>query len=256
MRIVIKIGTSTLTYLNGNLNVHMFENLCKVIADIKNAGNEVIIVSSGAIALGRSKLCLKERPADIPSKQAAAAVGQCELMCFYDHAFSQYHHTVAQVLITAEDFESVERRENFGNTMRRLLDFGVLPVINENDTVATAEISVGDNDTLSALTAVNINADLLVLLSDIDGLYSADPHIDKNAKLISVVEQITPELESKAGGSVSGVGTGGMATKIHAAKLCTDAGCDMVIANGATPEILYDIVAGKPAGTHFIGKKL
>lgn len=256
MRIVIKIGTSTLTYLNGNLNVHMFENLCKVIADIKNAGNEVIIVSSGAIALGRSKLCLKERPADIPSKQAAAAVGQCELMCFYDRAFSQFHHTVAQVLITAGDFESVERRENFGNTMRRLLDFGVLPVINENDTVATAEISVGDNDTLSALTAVNINADLLVLLSDIDGLYSADPHIDKNAKLISVVEQITPELESKAGGSVSGVGTGGMATKIHAAKLCTDAGCDMVIANGATPEILYDIVAGKPAGTHFKGKKL
>ncbi|MDE6691727.1 MAG: glutamate 5-kinase [Clostridia bacterium] len=256
MRIVVKIGTSTLTYLNGNLNVHMFESLCKVIADIKNAGNEVIIVSSGAIALGKSKLCLKERPADIPSKQAAAAVGQCELMCFYDRTFSQYHHTVAQVLITAEDFESEERRENFGNTMRRLLDFGVLPVINENDTVATAEISVGDNDTLSALTAVNINADLLVLLSDIDGLYSADPHVDKNAKLISVVEEITPELESRAGGSVSGVGTGGMATKIHAAKLCMSAGCDMVIANGSAPELLYDIIADKPVGTHFKGKKL
>ncbi|MDE6557776.1 MAG: glutamate 5-kinase [Clostridia bacterium] len=256
MRIVIKIGTSTLTYLNGNLNVHMFENLCKVIADIKNAGNEVIIVSSGAIALGKSKLGLKERPADIPAKQAAAAVGQCELMCFYDRTFSQYHHTVAQVLITAEDFESVERRENFGNTMRRLLDFGVLPVINENDTVATAEISVGDNDTLSALTAVNINADLLVLLSDIEGLYSADPHIDKSAKLISVVEEITPEIEKLAGGSVSGVGTGGMATKIHAAKLCMNAGCDMVIANGSAPELLYDIVSGKPAGTCFKGKKL
>lgn len=255
MRIVIKIGTSTLTYLNGNLNVHMFESLCKVIADIKNAGNEVIIVSSGAIALGRSKLCLKERPADIPTKQAAAAVGQCELMCFYDRAFSQYHHTVAQALITAEDFENDERRENFGNTMRRLLDFGVLPVINENDTVATAEISVGDNDTLSALTAVNINADLLVLLSDIDGLYSADPHTDKTARLIPVVEEITPELESKAGGSVSGVGTGGMATKIHAAKLCMAAGCDMVIAGGAAPEVLYDIIAGKPAGTYFKGKK-
>lgn len=255
MRIVIKIGTSTLTYLNGNLNVHMFENLCKVIADIKNAGNEVIIVSSGAIALGKSKLCLKERPADIPTKQAAAAVGQCELMCFYDRAFSQYHHTVAQVLITAEDFESGDRRENFGNTMRRLLDFGVLPVINENDTVATAEISVGDNDTLSALTAVNISADLLVLLSDIDGLYSADPHIDKSAKLISVVEEITPDIERLAGGSVSGVGTGGMATKIHAAKLCMAAGCGMVIANGAAPEVLYDIVAGKPAGTYFKGKK-
>lgn len=256
MRVVIKIGTSTLTYLNGNLNVHMFENLCKVIADLKNASNEVIIVSSGAISLGKSKLCLKERPADIPAKQAAAAVGQCELMCFYDKAFSQYHHTVAQVLITAEDFESEERRENFGNTMRRLLDFGVLPVINENDTVATAEISVGDNDTLSALTAVNIGAELLVLLSDIDGLYSADPHVDENAKLISEVTEITPALESKAGGSVSGVGTGGMATKIQAAKLCMAAGCDMVIANGSVPELLYDIIAGKPVGTYFRGKKL
>lgn len=255
MRIVIKIGTSTLTYLNGNLNVHMFENLCKVIADIKNAGNEVIIVSSGAIALGRSKLGLKERSADIPAKQAAAAVGQSELMCFYDRVFSQYHHTVAQALITAEDFESDARRENFGNTMRRLLDFGVLPVINENDTVATAEISVGDNDTLSALVAVNLNADLLVLLSDIDGLYSADPHIDKTARLIPVVKEITPEIENLAGGSVSGVGTGGMATKIHAAKLCTGAGCDMVIANGALPEVLYEIIAGKPAGTRFTGKK-
>ncbi|MCM1546072.1 MAG: glutamate 5-kinase [Clostridiales bacterium] len=255
MRIVIKIGTSTLTYLNGNLNVHLFENLCKVVADIKNAGNEVILVSSGAIALGRSKLGLKERPADIPSKQAAAAVGQCELMCFYDRAFSAYHHTAAQILITAEDFESPDRRANFCNTTERLLSLGALPVINENDTVATAEISVGDNDTLSALTAVNVNADLLVLLSDIDGLYSADPHADKTAKLIPTVEKITPEIEKLAGGSVSGVGTGGMATKIHAAKLCTAAGCDMVIANGANPEILYDIVAGKSVGTHFTGKK-
>lgn len=255
MRAVIKIGTSTLTYLNGNLNVRMFENLCKVIADIKNAGNEVIIVSSGAIALGKSKLGLKERPADIPAKQAAAAVGQCELMCFYDKTFSQYHHTVAQVLITAEDFESDVRRTNFGNTMRRLLDLNVVPVINENDTVATAEISVGDNDALSALTAVNINADLLVLLSDIDGMYSADPHTDKNAKLISAVGEITPELERNAGGSVSGVGTGGMATKIHAAKLCMAAGCDMVIANGSKPELLYGIFAGKPVGTYFKGKK-
>ncbi|MDE7083977.1 MAG: glutamate 5-kinase, partial [Clostridia bacterium] len=176
MRIVIKIGTSTLTYLNGNLNVHMFENLCKTIADIKNAGNEVIIVSSGAIALGKSKLALKERPSDIPTKQAAAAVGQCELMCFYDRAFSQYHHTAAQVLITAEDFENAVRRENFVNTLERLLNLGALPVINENDTVATAEISVSDNDTLSALVAVNVKADLLVLLSDIDGLYTSDPH--------------------------------------------------------------------------------
>ncbi len=256
MRIVIKIGTSTLTYLNGNLNVHMFENLCKTIADLKNAGNEVIIVSSGAIALGRSKLCLKERPSDIPTKQAAAAVGQCELMCFYDRAFSQYHHTAAQVLITAGDFENGERRENFVNTLERLINLGALPVINENDTVATAEISVSDNDTLSALVAVNVKADLLVLLSDIDGLYSADPHIDKNAKLISVVEEITPEIEKLAGGSVSGVGTGGMATKLHAAKICNSAGCDMVIANGSAPELLYDILGGRAVGTLFKGKKL
>lgn len=256
MRIVIKIGTSTLTYLNGNLNVRAFENLCRVIADIKNAGNEVIIVSSGAIALGKSKLALKERPADIPTKQAAAAVGQCELMCFYDRALSQYHHTAAQVLITAEDFENGGRRTNFVNTLERLLNLGALPVINENDTVATAEISVSDNDTLSALVAINVKADLLVLLSDIDGLYSADPHTDKNARLIPVVEEITPELERAAGGSVSGVGTGGMATKIHAAKMCTAAGCDMVIANGAQPEEIYKIMSGEKAGTLFKGKKL
>lgn len=255
MRVVIKIGTSTLTYLNGNLNVHTFENLCKTVADIKNAGNEVILVSSGAIALGKSKLCLSERPADIPTKQAAAAVGQSELMCFYDKAFSEYHHTVAQVLITAEDLNGGERSVNFGNTMERLLSLGALPVINENDTVATAEISVSDNDTLSALVAVNVKADLLVLLSDIDGLYSADPHVDKNAKLLPVIEEITPELERIAGGSVSGLGTGGMATKLHAAKICMQSGCDMVIANGSAPEILYKIISGEKAGTHFIGKK-
>lgn len=255
MRVVIKIGTSTLTYLNGNLNVHTFENLCKTVADVKNAGHEVILVSSGAIALGKSKLCLKERPADIPTKQAAAAVGQSELMCFYDRAFSEFHHTVAQVLITAEDLNGGERSVNFVNTMERLLSLGALPVINENDTVATAEISVSDNDTLSALVAVNLKADLLILLSDIDGLYSADPHIDMTAKLVPLVEEITPEIERAAGGSVSGVGTGGMATKLQAAKICTAAGCDMVIANGAAPEVLYEILSGNSAGTYFIGKK-
>ena len=251
MRIVIKVGTSTLTYLNGNLNVHMFENLCKTVADIKNAGNEVILVSSGAIALGKSKLNLKERPTDIPTKQAAAAVGQCELMCFYDRVFGQYHHNVAQVLITAEDLEGGERSENFTNTVSRLLEFGALPVINENDTVATAEISVSDNDTLSALAAVNVGADLLVLLSDIDGLYSADPHVDKNARLIAEVNEVTEEIERAAGGSLSGVGTGGMATKLHAAKICMEAGCDMVIANGAHPENLYKIIRGEAVGTRF-----
>lgn len=256
MRTVIKIGTSTLTYLNGNLNLKRFESLCKVIADIKNAGNQVAVVSSGAIALGKSKLGLSARPADVPSKQAAAAVGQCELMCFYDREFSCYHHNVAQMLVTAEDLRGGERSVNFGNTAEKLLSMGALPVINENDTVATAEISAGDNDTLSALVAVAVKADLLILLSDIDGLYTADPHSDKTARLIPVVENITAELESAAGGSVSGVGTGGMATKLQAAKICTAAGCDMVIANGAEPENLYKIIAGESAGTRFTGKKL
>ncbi len=256
MRVVIKIGTSTLTHSTGNLNVRLFEKLCKVISDLKNAGNRVIVVSSGAIALGRSKLSLAERPSDIPTKQAAAAVGQCELMYFYDKVFSEYRQNVAQLLITAEDLESGERLDNFGNTLERLLQLDALPIINENDTVATAEISVSDNDTLSALVAVTVKADLLVLLSDIDGMYSADPHVDDSARLVSVVEDITPEIEKAAGGSVSGLGTGGMAAKINAAKICVGAGTDMVIANGAKPELLYDILGGKPVGTRFIGKKL
>ena len=254
MRLVIKIGTSTLTHANGFLNIRSFERLCQVIADVKNAGNEVIVVSSGAIALGKSKLALNERPKDIPTKQAAAAVGQCELMYFYDKVFSKYHHNVAQILISADDLLGGERKQNFGNTVERRIQLNALPVINENDTVATAEISVSDNDTLSALVAATVNADLLVLLSDIDGLYSADPHVDGNAKLISVVEEITPELEKIAGGSVSGLGTGGMATKLNAAKICAKAGADMVIANGSDPELLYDILDGKSVGTYFKGK--
>lgn len=256
MRIVIKIGSSTLTHANGNINIRLFEEICKVLADIKNAGNQVIIVSSGAIALGRSKLSISEKPKDMPTKQAAAAVGQCELMYFYDKLFAEYRQTVAQILVTAEDLKCGERRENFGNTLERLLELSVIPVINENDTVSTAEILVGDNDTLSATVSTTVNADLLILLSDIDGLYSADPHVDKNAKLLSVVDSITPEIERAAGGTLSSVGTGGMATKIHAAKTCMDAGTDMVIANGASPEILYDIISGKCVGTRFKGKKI
>ncbi|MGN1104169.1 MAG: glutamate 5-kinase [Candidatus Coproplasma sp.] len=255
MRLIIKIGTSTLTHSTGKLNFRLFERLCKVISDVKNAGHEVIVVSSGAIALGRSKLLLKERPTDIPTKQASAAVGQCELMYFYDKYFSEYRQNVAQLLVTAEDLNGGERLMNFGNTVERLLDLGALPVINENDTVATAEISVSDNDTLSALVAVTVKADLLILMSDIDGLYSADPHTDGSAKLIPLVEEITPEIEKIAGGSVSGLGTGGMATKIHAASLCTNAGADMVIVNGANPEIVYDVIDGKAVGTKFTGKR-
>ncbi len=255
MRVVIKVGTSTLTHKTGNLNIRLVEELCKVISDIKNAGNEVIMVSSGAIAMGASKLSLNERPKDIPTKQAAAAVGQCELMYFYDKLFSDYRQTVAQVLIIADDLRHSRRSKHFGNTMERLLELGAIPVINENDTVATDELTVSDNDSLSAIVAVEVKADLLILLSDIDGLYSADPHIDRSAHLIPVVEEITEDIASAAGGSVSGLGTGGMATKVNAAKLCTDNGVDMIIANGADPRILYDIMRGLPAGTKFIGKR-
>lgn len=256
MRLIIKIGSSTLTHSTGMLNFRLFERLCKVLSDIKNAGHEVIVVSSGAIALGRSKLQLSERPNDIPTKQAAAAVGQCELMYFYDKLFSEYHLNVGQLLVTAEDLHGGDRRLNFGNTVEKLLQLGALPVINANDTVSTEEISVSDNDTLSAIAAITVNADLLVLLSDIDGLYSEDPHLNANAKLIAVVEEITPQIEKIAGGSVSGLGTGGMASKISAAKICVQHGTDMVIANGSHPEVIYDVVEGKSVGTRFIGKKL
>ena len=257
MRIAVKVGTSTLAHSTGHLNIRHVEDLCKVLSDLKNAGNEIILVSSGAIGMGVGKLSLGKRPDDMPTKQAAAAVGQCELMYTYDKLFSEYNHTVAQLLITSPDIaqsERTERGENFRNTVLRLLQLGALPVINENDTVATEEISVGDNDTLSALVARSCDADLLVLLSDIDGLYTSDPRADENAQLISVVPEITPEIIACAGGKGSDLGTGGMATKLHAAQICTDAGIDMIIANGATPAILYDIIEGKSVGTKFIGK--
>lgn len=255
MRIVIKVGTSTLTYGNGNLNIKGIEKLCKVISDLKNAGHQILLVSSGAIGMGVGKLGLKERPADIPTKQAAAAVGQCELMYVYDKLFSEYNHTVAQILMTGDDFSHIDRYDNFRNTLDRLLELDVLPVINENDTIATSEIKVGDNDTLSAMTAVGASADLLILLSDIDGLYTADPKSDKNATLIDTVEEIDEKIISLAGGSGSSLGTGGMVTKIHAAQLCCAKGIDMVIANGSDPDVLYDIVDGKNIGTRFIGRK-
>jgi glutamate 5-kinase len=256
MRVVIKIGSSTLAHATGQLNIRLTEQLCKVISDIKNAGNEVIIVSSGAIAMGVSKLSLPGKPADMPTKQAAAAVGQCELMYTYDKLFSEYHHTVAQILITKEDVENEHRQQHFKDTMTRLIDLKALPIINENDTVATAEIAVGDNDTLAAIVAVTIKADLLILLSDIDGLYSADPRKKSDAKLISEVKEINEQIEALAGGAGSSLGTGGMATKINAAKICTESGTDMIIANGNDPENLYAIMQGKSVGTLFRGKKL
>lgn len=254
MRIVVKVGTSTLAHPGGRLNIRHTEALVKVWSDIKNAGHELIVVSSAATGLGAGKLQI-DRPQDIPTKQAAAAVGQCELMYTYDRLFSQYNHTVAQMLLTWEDFDHEVRLYNLRNTLKRLLQLGAIPIINENDTVACEEYSLGDNDTLAALVAQCCGADLVVLLSDIDGLYTAAPHSDPHARLIPVVEEITPEIEMLAGGAGSALGTGGMLTKVVAAKRATSAGVDLIIANGAHAEVLYDILEGKPVGTRFIGQK-
>lgn len=252
MRIVIKLGTSTLAYATGQLNIRRVEALCKTMSDIRNAGHELILVSSGAIGMGVGKLGLRSRPQDIPSKQAAAAVGQCELMYIYDKLFSEYHHTVAQLLITADNLTSEIRHTNFTNTLNRLLELGVVPIINENDTVATEEIVIGDNDTLAARVAQSVGAKLLILLSDIDGLYTADPHTNPNAKLIPLVRGLDESIKKLAGVSSTTQGTGGMVTKLRAAELCFGCGCEMVIANGNNPASLYDIVEGKPVGTRFV----
>ena len=256
MRIVVKVGTSTLAHPTGRLNIQRMEKLCKVLSDLKNMGHEIILVSSGAIAMGFGKLNLSERPKDVPTKQASAAVGQCELMYIYDKLFTEYNHTVAQLLITAPDIEEGGvRKQNFHNTLARLLELGALPVINENDTISTEEISIGDNDTLSAIVAVTIQADLLILLSDIDGLFDGDPRKNPDAKLIDTVEKIDEHIISLGGGSGSNLGTGGMATKLRAAQMATAAGCEMVIANGQSPEVLYDVAAGKRVGTRFLAKR-
>lgn len=251
MRIVIKIGTSTLTHSTGHLNIRRVGKLCDVMSDLKNAGHEIILVSSGAIGMGVGKLSLKSKPSDIPTKQAAAAVGQCELMYIYDKLFSEHNHTVAQILITGADIQNSERNQNFQNTLYRLLELNALPIINENDTIATDEIVIGDNDTLGAIVATSANADLLILLSDIDGLYTEDPHKNPNALLLDEVEEITDEIIAMTGGSSTQLGTGGMQTKLHAAQIATKNGIEMVIANGDNPEVLYDIVNGEKVGTRF-----
>jgi glutamate 5-kinase len=256
VRIVIKIGTSTLAHPTGHLNIRRVEELCKVISDIKNSGHEVIMVSSGAIGMGVGKLGLISRPSDIPTKQAAAAVGQCELMYTYDKLFSEYNHTVAQLLITGDDVQNETRHSNFSNTLNRLLELGAIPIINENDTVSTKEIVIGDNDTLAAIVAESVKADKLVLLSDIDGLYTADPHTNPDARLIPVIWSIDDSIMALAGGSNGNQGTGGMVTKLQAAKICMSCGCDMIIANGNKPTNLYDILDGKSVGTTFTGESL
>lgn len=256
-KIVIKVGTSTLTHKNGKLDIRHIEGLCKVISDLQNSGKKIILVSSGAIGVGVGKLGLRERPDDTAKKQALAAVGQCELMFMYDKLFGEYNNTVAQVLLTANDIQSERSRKNVENTFKELLEMNIIPVVNENDTVAVDELEgrhFGDNDTLSAIVATLTDADMLVILTDIDGMYDADPKKDPGAKRIPVIEKITPEIEALAGGAGSARGTGGMATKIKAAKIAAERKIPCCILGGERAENLYDLFDGKDIGTTFIGK--
>ena len=258
-RIVVKIGTSTLTD-GGEINFRSFERLARVLTEIHNMGHEVVLVSSGAIAVGRNKLRLKEKPTEIRMKQAAAAVGQCELMHIYDKFFGEYGQIVAQILLTDEDIELPEKKENLIGTFEALLEMGIIPIVNENDSVSHTEIEsehkvFGDNDTLSAIVAVMCSAELLVLMSDIDGLYEADPREAPGARLIREVRVLDDDIRALARGAGTDRGTGGMVTKLNAASIIMESGADMIIANGADPELLYDIVEGRPVGTLFAGRQ-
>ncbi len=252
--IVIKVGSSTITHETGLLNLRKIELLAQVLSDLNNFGYNIVLVSSGAIAAGRGKMKLTERPDTLPKKQAIASIGQCELMYIYDKFFSQYSKVVAQMLLTKRVMVDPQLRENATNTIHTLLSYHAIPIINENDSVATDEIIYGDNDTLSAITAKLIKADLLIILSDIDGLYDKNPNLHEDAVFIPVVEEINETIENMGTDSVSNVGTGGMHTKIQAAKIATEAGCDMVIASGKDIRILYDVLDGKAVGTLFKGK--
>lgn len=260
LRIVVKVGTSTLTRDNGSANLHNMDHLARTLSDLAGMGHEIVLVTSGAIGIGTGKLHLSERPRELRKKQAAAAVGQCEMMHIYDKFFGEYGRTVAQILLTGEDVDQPERAEHLGNTFTALLEYGCIPIVNENDSVSSAEIEtgtckvLGDNDTLSAIVAKLCGADLLVLLSDIDGLYDADPRTQPEARLIHRVEKITPELRKAAGGAGTWRGTGGMATKLRAAEIAMAAGVEMVITNGARMEEMYGIVEGKEIGTRFVAR--
>ena len=255
-RVVVKVGTSTLTHKTGKLNIRRVENLVKVLADLQNAGHEIILVSSGAIGLGMSKMGLSARPKDTPTKQACAAVGQCELMYMYDKLFSEYSLTVAQLLLTK--YILLEgRRDNVVNALSRLIEGGVIPVVNENDTVAIdeLELEMGENDSLAANVAVLAEADLLIIMSDIEGLYDKDPRTNTDAELITVVDKIDDGIKAVAGGAGTALGSGGMITKIHAAEIATGSGIDMVILNGKNPKVLYELFDNKQVGTLFVAKK-
>ncbi len=246
------MGTSTLTHATGSFNIRHLESLVKTVSDIRNSGVEIILVSSGAIGLGMAKLGLRERPKDTPTKQACAAVGQCELMNMYDRLFGDYNITVAQVLLTKYVL-SDERKENVVNALERIIASGAIPIVNENDVVAIdeLELEVGENDSLAAIVSVLTGADLLIIMSDIDGLYDGDPKANPGAKLISRVENISGEIERYASGAGTQLGTGGMATKIKAAKIANASGIDMLIINGARAENLYDVFDGRIIGTLF-----
>ncbi len=253
-RIVVKVGTSTLTHSTGMLNIRRIESLVKMLADMKNMGKELVLVSSGAIGVGVGKLGLKARPSDTPSKQACASIGQCELMYVYDKVFSEYNHVVSQVLLTRDVIEDPRRKENVQNSFERLLQMNVIPIVNENDTVAVEEIEFGDNDALSAIVARLVHADALIILSDIDGLYDKDPRKHPDASLIARVEEIGEDIRSAAGEKGTSLGTGGMITKIEAARMATQEGIHVVIANGSRHNVLYDLLDGKAIGTLFVGR--
>jgi len=253
-RIVIKVGTSTLTHSTGRLNLRRIEHLTRVLSGLKNMDKEIILVSSGAVGVGMAKLDMAARPKETREKQAAAAVGQCELMGIYGRLFAEYGYKVAQILMTRDVLDHAEREKNVVGTIDTLLSYGAIPIFNENDPVSSYELEFGDNDTLSAATAVVSRADVLIILSDIDGLYDSDPRYSDEARLIRTVKEITPEIVEMAGGSGSSLGTGGMTTKINAARIATEKGIDVIITNGDRPEILYDILEGKPIGTRFLGQ--
>lgn len=254
-RIVIKVGTSTVIHENGKVNLYRMERLARAICDISNLGKEVVLVSSGAIGVGTERLSLKERPRDIKKKQAAAAVGQVVLMNMYQKFFSDYEYQIAQILVTKHILTDPLMNFNGKNTFEELFEMGVIPIVNENDTVSTEEIEFGDNDTLSSIVASLIDADLLILLSDIDGLYSDDPNKNSDAVLIDEIKSIDDVVEKCAKESSSKIGTGGMITKITAAKIATDRNIDVIIANGKDPKIINEILKGKTIGTLFVGRK-
>lgn len=254
-RIVIKIGTSSLTFPNGRLNLRRIEHISNVIAALKKQGRDVVLVSSGAIAVGVGKLGLKNRPNTIPGKQAMAAIGQAILAKIYRKFFEAHHISVGQILLTSDVITIPEKHKNAENTFAKLLELGVVPIVNENDTVSTDEIEIGDNDTLSAMVASICKADLLIILSDIDGFFDKDPRKNKDAKRISIITDVNDKVSNAAGSAGSSFGTGGMATKISAVKICHKDNIDTIIANADKPEILFDIFDGKDIGTLFVAPK-